>query len=294
MSAQGYKQLVKIPKRILDREVIISGDYVVIQPRPKGERYVAEVALVIDQEYENFYRDACIWPKEFDIPNYVERLAEKRNRAKLTEEEEEQYKKLCVPPTKPKKLKKEKKKEDKCKTSKKFDEECLKSAPLFADDFLPLQYYDDEPWRKNLASCATDTLKNTNCGTNTGLAKSCASSGYSSSASGCFSKSSCAAKKHCCSQPAKPIKCSNNTVQQETANCSNSACNNSGYSKPSGCCAKSCCGGNIQTRDVGIGYLYTDVVARRLVISCPNYMVNVHRGGSSNRKKRFVLIVHAA
>lgn len=354
MSPQGYKHLVKVPTRIAERQAIIPGDYVVIQPGKTGERYVAEVVLVIDDEYERFYRDVCLWPKEYDVPNLVERLAEKRERARAAEEEEEKYKKLCGPvETKQKKPKKEKKKSDKCKTSKKYEDECLKSAPIFADDFLPLKYYDDEPWRKNLASCATDTAKPTNCGTNTGQAKSCVSSGCSSGASNCFTKSSCDATTQCC--------CSNtntNTKQKKTASTCSSFLNNSGCSKSScggkvkyvtnttnaintgqqktcvtsdcsfsssgcctvttctehscfvkkicvtrpsksnnmgqkkicatsdcssrasGCCTKTCCGGNIQTRNVGIGYHYTDVVASRSVISCPHYMENVCRGES--------------
>lgn len=231
MTPKGYRHLVKVPKRVGDRMAMIPGDYVVIQSTEKGERYLAEVIRVIDNEHEIFYREHNIWPKEYDIAGYVERLAEKVRRA---EEAAERDKKLIKQQRKRDRLcgthsdttgsdisKKKKKKDIKCKKAKKFEKNCLASSPLFADDGLPLNFEDDE-----------NSKQRNNC-TNTGAA----------------------------------ISNSTNTGQLKinTRQFPNPAVSSESSCCTSGCCSKSCCGRNSAklTRTVGTGPYWTRLVASR-------------------------------
>lgn len=165
-----------MPKRIGDRIVIIPGDYVVIQSTENGDRYPAEIIQVIDYEYELFYRAHNVWPKEYDVAGYVERLGEKLLRIQAAEERDKKLKKQrkhCEPSdisgsdTSKKKKKKEKTKVVKCKRTKKFDTDCLANTSLFVDDGLPLGSEDDvEPLRNNITDSDINTRNAINSETN--------------------------------------------------------------------------------------------------------------------------------
>lgn len=216
---------------------IIPGDYVVIQSTGKGDRYLAEVILVIDQEYEMFYRAHDLWPTEYDIGGYVERLAEKIKRAEAAAEhdralkkQQRKYEKYCggLPgsashDSEPvvKTPEKKKKKDIKCKGTKKFQKDCLADTPLFPDDGLQnFDEEDSEPWAKNLADCGTNTGKAMNCGTNTGKLKI-------------------------------------NTEQANKVH-SDTSC------ATAACCNKACCRGrSADTKNIGIGPYCTDIVLSR-------------------------------
>lgn len=179
---------MSVPKRIGDRIAIIPGDYVVIQSTGRGDRYLAEVTQVIDNDYEMFYRAHDLWPKEYDMGGYVERLAEKIKNAEAAAERERALRKQqkvhekycgglpgsanrdCQAPIKAEE--KKKKKEVKIKQNAKFEKDCLANTPLFPDDGITLDLEEDfESRPENIANCSTNTGKATNCGTNTGKLK---------------------------------------------------------------------------------------------------------------------------
>lgn len=166
-----------MPPRIAERETIIPGDYVVIQATELGARYLAEVILVIDDDHEMFYRAHGIWPKEYDIGGYVERLAERIQKAQKEEEMLQKMsakeKKKCGIPVKPVKpvkpvapttgsgtSKKKKEKQKPCKHTEKFDNECLADTRLFPDDGIVLDLEaDEDQWQRDVTNCATNTAK---------------------------------------------------------------------------------------------------------------------------------------
>lgn len=147
---------------------MIPGDYVVIQSTPPKARYLAEIARVIDHEHEMFYRAHNVWPREFDVSGYVERLAEKIQRAEEAEKSEKKTKKekkQCDPPESGSSKKKKEKKPEKCKHSKKADKKCLANTPLFVEEDFEIDLEKAEGlFMKELANDATNT--NTGYGNN--------------------------------------------------------------------------------------------------------------------------------
>lgn len=240
---------MSVPKRIGDRVAIIPGDYVVIQSTGKGDRYLAEVVIVIDDEYERFYRTHDLWPYEYDVAGYVERLGEKVKRQQQAQEREIKLKKdqkklekLCGVSSDTtgsdsskydnKERKKREKKEIKCtkKRDKNFDRTCLEETPFFPDDGISLNFEDDEePWRKNLA----------NCGTNTGKPSSATNAGQ--------------------------LKINTKRLENQRLR---KQMNNDPSCSSSGCCSQSCCGGGgsgqgiilRETTTTGSGPYCTDIV----------------------------------
>lgn len=93
LTPNGFKHLASVPKRISNRMLIRTGDYVVIQSSAYGEKYPAEIIRLIDHDYEMFYRKRNVWPKEYDIKGYVERLEEKIHRAEVAAVHENNLKK---------------------------------------------------------------------------------------------------------------------------------------------------------------------------------------------------------
>lgn len=198
VTPNGFKHLISIPKACTGEPLRVRpGNYVLIQATEKGSKYRAEILRVIDCEYEKFYRMNDLWPTPFDIPGYVERLAEQIQRAKAEKERLDQKakKEKKKPEEKPTELcikcnikkgnifgkdkcrcvkkselvvKVPSKRELLCKKVCKSDKACLAESPIFPDDDVSLII--GEPPKKNNCSCvdrSTNTQCTTTLGTNT-------------------------------------------------------------------------------------------------------------------------------
>lgn len=81
ITPKGYKHLVSVPRTTRENMTLEEEDYVLIQATEEGSRYPAEIIQIIDYEYERFFRTHNLWPATYDIEGYVERLADKIERA---------------------------------------------------------------------------------------------------------------------------------------------------------------------------------------------------------------------
>lgn len=167
-------------------------NYVLIQATEEGSRFPAEIVRVIDCEYEKFYKKNDLWPTPYDIPGYVERLAEQLQRAKaemvrIEPKPKKEKKKIEEKPTelcikcnikngqifgkgKCKCVKKSElvvkiptKRELLCKRVCKSDKACLADSPIFPDDDGSLIF--DEPC--GCVTRSTNTQRTITLGTNT-------------------------------------------------------------------------------------------------------------------------------